>query len=67
MLIVFCHNKEILITLESLLVEEKISIDSRIHETLLREYQVLPLRTHPQMNNKGYSGYILTAIKINKQ
>lgn len=67
MLIVFCQNKEILVCLESLLAEEKTSMDSRIHETILREYQVLPLRTHPQMNNKGYSGYVLTAIKIKQQ
>lgn len=30
----------------------------------MREYQVLPLRTHPMMNSKGYSGYVFTAIKI---
>lgn len=29
----------------------------------MREYQVIPLRTHPQMNNKGHSHYILTGLK----
>ncbi len=34
-----------------------------ICETYMREYQVLPLRTHPNMNNKGYSNYVLVGIK----
>lgn len=35
-----------------------------IHETFLREYQILPLRTHPQMNNEGYSNYVLTGLRL---
>ena len=50
--------------LDKFIFENKLAIDCRIHETHLREYQVLPLRTHPQMNSKGYSGYVLTAIKM---
>jgi tRNA A58 N-methylase Trm61 len=50
--------------LEKILYENKIGMDTRIHETIVREYQVLPKRTHPMMNNKGYSGYVLTSIKI---
>jgi tRNA (adenine-N(1)-)-methyltransferase non-catalytic subunit len=50
--------------LDRIFFEAKLAIDCRIHETFLREYQVLPLRTHPEMNVKGYSGYVFSAIKI---
>ena len=49
-----------------MLFENKLALDIKIHETIVREFQVLPLRTHPNMNNKGYSGYVLTGIKINE-
>ncbi len=64
-LVVYSREPEYLVTLEKLLFENKFAIDVRIHETYLREYQVLSMRTHPNMNNKGYSGYVLTAIKFN--
>jgi len=53
-----------LLELDKIFFENKWAIDCRIHETHLREYQVLPLRTHPMMNSKGFSGYVFTAIKI---
>lgn len=62
--IVYSKNMEILVALEKFLFENKLAIDTKIHETILREYQVLPKRTHPMMNNKGYSNYVLTCIKI---
>jgi tRNA (adenine-N(1)-)-methyltransferase non-catalytic subunit len=65
-LIVFAKEIDILLELEKTLVENKIVLDVRINETISREYQVLPLRTHPMMNNRGFSGYVLTAIKIFK-
>lgn len=75
MLIVYSRNLEvfnlfiffilkILIELDRIFFEGKLAIDCRIHETFLREYQVLPLRTHPNMNVKGYSGYVFSAVKI---
>ena len=45
-------------------MENKLAVDTRIQETYFREYQVLHLRTHPNMNNKGYSNYVLTGIKF---
>jgi len=56
----------VLIGIEKYLFDNKIAIDIKIHETITREYQILTLRTHPEMNNKGYSGYVLTAIKVDK-
>jgi len=38
----------------------------RISETLMRDYQVLPLRTHPEMKTSATSGFILSGIKISK-
>lgn len=35
-----------------------------VSEAWLREYQVLPGRTHPYMNMPGAGGYILTTIKV---
>lgn len=33
-------------------------------ETWMREYQVLPQRTHPTMRMNAASGYILSGIKV---
>lgn len=41
---------------------EAISIE--IRESWFRDYQVLPMRTHPEMKMHGSSGYILSAIKV---
>ncbi|KAG9007838.1 tRNA (adenine(58)-N(1))-methyltransferase non-catalytic subunit trm6 [Tulasnella sp. JGI-2019a] len=35
-----------------------------ITEAWLRQYQVLPGRTHPMMNTSGSGGYLLTATKV---
>ena len=37
-----------------------LAVNVRIEELLTREYQVLPLRTHPTMTTDGRSGYILS-------
>jgi len=66
MIIIFSRELEVLVNIEKILFENKISMDMKIHETIVREFQVLPLRTHPNMNNKGYSGYVLTGIKVNE-
>ncbi|OMH78565.1 tRNA (adenine(58)-N(1))-methyltransferase non-catalytic subunit TRM6 [Zancudomyces culisetae] len=39
-------------------------VNVQITESWLREYQVLPGRTHPFMTMSGSGGYILTAIRI---
>jgi len=64
-IIIFSKELEILVNIEKHFFESKLALDIKIHETITREFQKLPLRTNPQMNNKGYSGYVLTAIKIN--
>lgn len=42
----------------------KMAIGLQILEPWLREYQVLPSRTHPRMQMSAFGGYILTGTKI---
>ena len=46
------------------MIENNLGIDTKIIETITREYQILELRTHPMMNNKGFSGYVYVGYKI---
>ncbi len=62
--IIYSRNIEVLTEIEKFLFENKLALDIKIHETFLREYQCLPKRTHPMMNNKGYSNYVLICLKI---
>ncbi|XP_050364778.1 uncharacterized protein LOC126783363 [Argentina anserina] len=43
---------------------EKMAVGLQISEPWLREYQVLPSRTHPCMQMNGFGGYILSGTKI---
>merc|ERR1712094_81554 len=40
------------------------AIRLQLAETWLREYQVLPERTHPVMSTSAASGYVLSGIKV---
>ncbi|XP_062014474.1 uncharacterized protein LOC133731012 [Rosa rugosa] len=42
----------------------KMAVGLQISEPWLREYQVLPSRTHPCMQMNGFGGYILSGTKI---
>ncbi|KAG6510100.1 hypothetical protein ZIOFF_028108 [Zingiber officinale] len=42
----------------------KLAISLQISEPWLREYQVLPSRTHPLMQMSSFGGYILSGIRI---
>ena len=52
-----------MISIDTIIVDNNLGIDSKIIETITREYQILELRTHPVMNNKGYSGYVYVGYK----
>ncbi|KAI3745826.1 hypothetical protein L6452_08237 [Arctium lappa] len=43
---------------------EKMAIGLQITEPWLREYQVLPSRTHPHMQMSAFGGYVLSGTKI---
>ncbi|XP_020593940.1 tRNA (adenine(58)-N(1))-methyltransferase non-catalytic subunit trm6 isoform X2 [Phalaenopsis equestris] len=42
----------------------KMALSLQISEPWLREYQVLPSRTHPHMQMSAFGGYILSGIRI---
>ncbi|KAH8509577.1 hypothetical protein H0E87_011362 [Populus deltoides] len=46
------------------LQQSKMAIGMQISEPWLREYQVLPSRTHPSMQMSSFGGYILSGTKI---
>lgn len=41
-------------------------LNLRVSETWLREYQVLPNRTHPEINMSSSGGYLLVGITVTK-
>lgn len=49
--------------LQALLPLETI-LNPTITEPFLRQYQVLPGRTHPEMNGTAHGGFILHATKV---
>lgn len=63
-IVVFCGSLEPLIELQEYLLSKRLAINVRIEELFTRVQQVLPCRTHPNMNMHSASGYILSAIKI---
>lgn len=50
--------------LRDYLLNNKKGVNVRIEELWTREYQVLPMRTHPHMSMHGASGFILSGIKV---
>ncbi|XP_048332390.2 uncharacterized protein LOC107408411 isoform X2 [Ziziphus jujuba] len=58
------HLQPLAICMHKLQIE-KMAIGLQISEPWLREYQILPSRTHPCMQMSAFGGYILSGIKIN--
>jgi tRNA (adenine-N(1)-)-methyltransferase non-catalytic subunit len=46
------------------LLQSKSCLFTRIEELWTREYQVLPMRTHPHMSMHGASGFVLSCVKV---
>ncbi|XP_010530285.1 PREDICTED: tRNA (adenine(58)-N(1))-methyltransferase non-catalytic subunit trm6 [Tarenaya hassleriana] len=46
------------------LQQEKMAINLQISEPWIREYQVLPSRTHPHMQMSSFGGYVLSGTRI---
>ncbi|KAJ2155887.1 tRNA (adenine(58)-N(1))-methyltransferase non-catalytic subunit trm6 [Coemansia sp. RSA 552] len=64
MLVVYDQCKEPLIDAFKWLRGSSEFINVQLTESWLREYQVLPSRTHPLMNTSGGGGFILSAIHL---
>jgi len=61
---VFSLYMEPLALIQQKLFERGIALNLDLSETWMREYQVLPARTHPLMRMHGASGYVLSGIKV---
>ncbi|XP_053402185.1 tRNA (adenine(58)-N(1))-methyltransferase non-catalytic subunit TRM6-like isoform X2 [Mercenaria mercenaria] len=65
--VVFSQFKEALEDCYAHLREHKGLVSYRLTETWLREYQVLPNRTHPVIQMSGTGGYLVTATTVIKE
>ncbi|XP_064622483.1 tRNA (adenine(58)-N(1))-methyltransferase non-catalytic subunit TRM6-like [Lineus longissimus] len=63
-IVVYSQYQEPLIDLYKKLREQGNVVNLTISETWFREYQVLPMRSHPQINMSGSGGFLLTGIKV---
>jgi len=55
---------EPLVRTREILEEQKLAIGVRVVDTWFRQYQVIPLRTHPMMRMNGAGGYLLYGTKV---
>lgn len=62
--VVFCEFVEPLTECFLELQRQDLAINLRLSDTWTREYQVLPGRTHPNMNMSQSGGFLLTGIKL---
>jgi len=62
--VVYCEFVEPLTECFRELQRQDLAINLRLTDTWMREYQVLPGRTHPNMTMSQSGGFILTGIKL---
>ncbi|KAK9711983.1 tRNA (adenine(58)-N(1))-methyltransferase non-catalytic subunit trm6 [Basidiobolus ranarum] len=63
-IVVYSPNKEVLVSAYTYMKKSTECLNPQITESWLREYQVLPGRTHPTMNTSGSGGYLLNTIRV---
>ena len=63
---VYSQYKEPLLDAYMTIKESGSAINVNLSETWLRNYQVLPERTHPHVLMSGGGGYLLTGIIVQK-
>lgn len=62
--VIYCEFIEPLTECFHELQKRKLAINLRLSDTWMREYQVLPGRTHPSMNMTQSGGFLLVGIKL---
>ncbi|XP_048356162.1 tRNA (adenine(58)-N(1))-methyltransferase non-catalytic subunit TRM6 [Sphaerodactylus townsendi] len=62
--VVYCQYKEPLLECYTKLRERGGVVNLKLSETWLRNYQVLPDRSHPKLTMSGGGGYLLTGITV---
>ncbi|XP_052699747.1 tRNA (adenine(58)-N(1))-methyltransferase non-catalytic subunit TRM6-like [Crassostrea angulata] len=66
-IVVYSQYKEAVMDAYAYLREIGCLVNYRVSETWLREYQILPMRTHPEIQMSAGGGYLLTATTIVKE
>ncbi|CAK8698319.1 unnamed protein product [Clavelina lepadiformis] len=61
---IYFEYKEALMELFVRLSVSGAAINLQLTDTFMRQYQVLPERTHPHVMMRGHGGYLLTGIKV---
>lgn len=62
--VVFYEYLEPLVECFREIQKQSLAINLRLTDTWMREYQILPNRTHPNMNMSQNGGFILTGVKL---
>jgi tRNA (adenine-N(1)-)-methyltransferase non-catalytic subunit len=62
--VIYAASSEHLAALYLRLRNSRIAVNLQLSETWFREYQMLPNRTHPDMNMSGGGGYILSGTRV---
>ncbi|XP_077169321.1 tRNA (adenine(58)-N(1))-methyltransferase non-catalytic subunit TRM6 [Paroedura picta] len=62
--VIYCQYKEPLLECYTKLRERGGVVNLKLSETWLRNYQVLPDRSHPKLTMSGGGGYLLTGITV---
>ncbi|XP_054837647.1 tRNA (adenine(58)-N(1))-methyltransferase non-catalytic subunit TRM6 isoform X2 [Eublepharis macularius] len=62
--VVYCQYKEPLLECYTKLREKGGVVNLKLSETWLRNYQILPDRSHPKLTMSGGGGYLLTGITV---
>jgi tRNA (adenine-N(1)-)-methyltransferase non-catalytic subunit len=62
--VVYCEFMEPLVECFEELQRRGLAINLKLSDTWMREYQVLPGRTHPNMNMSQNGGFLLVGIKL---
>lgn len=65
--VVFCEYMEPLAHTFLELQKKQLAINLRLSDTWMREYQVLPGRTHPNMTMSQNGGFILLGTKLDPE
>lgn len=66
-LVMFGRTYDLLRPVYEYLMKNHDFININLTDYFMRDYQILPLRTHPEMKGNLITGFFLTAIKIGKE
>lgn len=63
-IVIFSPYLQVLFSAHTLLKQSPSFLSPSITEPWLRKYQVLPGRTHPEMNGMNHGGFLLSVIRV---